>query len=41
MQAYDNALPARKTRMLLTPDSDLFRYFGHAMGKVRRPKGPK
>jgi membrane protease subunit HflC len=37
MQAYENALPARNTRMLLTPNSEFFRYFGDPMGKARGP----
>ena len=41
MQAYENALPARSTRMLLTPNSDFFRYFGDPMGKLRQPKEPR
>jgi membrane protease subunit HflC len=35
MQAYENALPARNTRMLLTTNSEFFRYFGDPMGKAR------
>ena len=41
MQAYENALPVRNTRMLLTPNSDFFRYFGDPMGKLRQPKEPR
>jgi len=41
MQAYENALPVRNTRMLLTPNSDFFRYFGDPMGKIRGPEGPR
>ena len=41
MQAYENALPVRNTRMLLTPNSDFFRYFGDPMGKIRGPKEPR
>jgi membrane protease subunit HflC len=41
MQAYENALPARNTRMLLTLDSNFFRYFGDPMGKIRRRKDPR
>jgi membrane protease subunit HflC len=37
MQAYENALPAGNTRMLLTLDSAFFRYFGDPMGKAREP----
>jgi membrane protease subunit HflC len=43
MQAYETSLP-KDTRMLLTPDSDFFRYFGDPSGKLRdnppsRPAG--
>jgi membrane protease subunit HflC len=41
MQAYENALPVRNTRMLLTPNSDFFRYFGDPMGRIRGPKQPR
>jgi membrane protease subunit HflC len=34
MQAYETSLP-KDTRMLLTPDSDFFRYFGDPSGKLR------
>ena len=34
MQAYETGLP-KDTRMLLTPDSDFFRYFGDPSGKLR------
>jgi membrane protease subunit HflC len=35
MQAYENGLHASDTRMLLTPDSSFFRYFGNPSGKSR------
>ena len=35
MQAYENGLHASDTRMLLTPDSSFFRYFGNPSGKPR------
>jgi membrane protease subunit HflC len=38
MQAYENGLHASDTRMLLTPDSSFFRYFGNPSGKPR--EGP-
>jgi membrane protease subunit HflC len=41
MGAYERALPADNTRMLLTPDSDFFRYFRDPMGKARRPGEPR
>ena len=41
MQAYENALPAGNTRMLLTLDSEFFRYFGDPAGKARGPKEPR
>jgi membrane protease subunit HflC len=41
MQAYENALPAGNTRMLLALDSEFFRYFGDPTGKARGPKEPR
>ena len=35
MQAYENGLHASDTRMLLTPDSNFFRFFGDPMGKAQ------
>jgi membrane protease subunit HflC len=35
MQAYENGLHASDTRMLLSPDSSFFRYFGNPSGKPR------
>jgi membrane protease subunit HflC len=35
MQAYENGLHAADTRMLLSPDSSFFRYFGDPSGKAR------
>src|SRR5450631_1231988 len=35
MQAYENGLHAADTRMLLSPDSSFFRYFGDPSGKGR------
>jgi modulator of FtsH protease HflC len=35
MQAYENGLHASDTRMVLTPDSSFFRYFGNPSGKAR------
>jgi membrane protease subunit HflC len=35
MQAYENGLHAGDTRMLLTPDSSFFRFFGDPAGKAR------
>jgi membrane protease subunit HflC len=35
MQAYENGLHASDTRMVLTPDSSFFRYFGNPSGKSR------
>jgi modulator of FtsH protease HflC len=37
MQAYENGLHSNDTRMLLTPDSSFFRYFGNSSGKPREP----
>jgi len=39
MQAYETSLP-KDTRMLLTPDSDFFRYFGDPSGKLRDNPAP-
>jgi membrane protease subunit HflC len=39
MQAYEAALQAGDTRMLLTPDSEFFKYFNDASGQV--PAGVK
>jgi hypothetical protein len=33
MQAYENALKAGDTRLLLSPDSQFFQYFNDAMGR--------
>jgi membrane protease subunit HflC len=35
MQAYEAGLKANDTRMVLTPDSDFFRYFGNPKSKNR------
>jgi membrane protease subunit HflC len=35
MQAYESGLHAADTRMLLSPDSSFFRYFGNPSGKPR------
>lgn len=32
MQAYDNSMQAKGTRMLLSPDSEFFRYFNNPLG---------
>jgi modulator of FtsH protease HflC len=45
MQAYEGALKAGDTRMLLSPDSQFFRYFNNAFGKAvqnsaTNPAGP-
>jgi membrane protease subunit HflC len=40
MQAYEAGLRANDTRMLLTPDSDFFRYFGDPAGKARNGRSP-
>ena len=34
MQAYETSLKAGDTRMLLSPDSDFFRYFQNPNGGV-------
>lgn len=47
MQAYETALPAGDTRMLLSPDSEFFKYFNDATGQAapgakagEHPTGP-
>jgi membrane protease subunit HflC len=40
MQAYEAGLKANDTRMVLTPESDFFRYFVDPKGKGREP-GPR
>jgi modulator of FtsH protease HflC len=40
MQAYEAGLKSNDTRMVLTPDSDFFRYFGDPRGKAAKPPGP-
>lgn len=37
MQAYETGLKANDTRMVLTPESDFFRYFGDPRGRSRKP----
>jgi modulator of FtsH protease HflC len=37
MQAYEAGLKSNDTRMVLTPDSDFFRYFGDPRGKAKAP----
>ncbi|MFX9711402.1 hypothetical protein ABTO94_20075, partial [Acinetobacter baumannii] len=34
MSAYEQGLKAGETRFLLRPDSDFFRFFGSASGKI-------
>jgi membrane protease subunit HflC len=41
MRAYEAAFPSDTTRMLLTPDSDFFRYFRDPMGGASRPTEPR
>jgi membrane protease subunit HflC len=40
MQAYESALKAGDTRLLLSPDSQFFQYFGSAFGKGSAPQPP-
>lgn len=40
MQAYEQGLTKEGTRMLLTPDSDFFRYFQNPSGGVPAPNAP-
>ncbi len=43
MQAYEAGLKANDTRMVLSPESEFFRYFGDPKGKPREPgaNGPR
>jgi membrane protease subunit HflC len=41
MQAYEGALKAGDTRLLLSPDSEFFRYFNDASGKGGQSAPPK
>jgi membrane protease subunit HflC len=42
MQAYEAGLKANDTRMVLSPESEFFRYFGDPKGKTREPApGPR
>lgn len=41
MQAYEASMKAGDTRMLLTPDSDFFRYFQNPNGGVATPPQPR
>ena len=38
MQAYDSAMQAKGTRMLLSPDSEFFRYFNNPLGPPNQAK---
>jgi len=38
MQAYTQALKPGDTRMLLSPDSEFFRYFEDPLGKGRQSR---
>jgi membrane protease subunit HflC len=40
MQAYQGALKASDTRLLLSPDSQFFQYFGNAFGQAGSPPAP-
>jgi modulator of FtsH protease HflC len=40
MQAYEHGLRSNDTRMLLTPDSNFFRYFTDPSGKLREKTTP-
>lgn len=40
MQAYEGALKADDTRLLLSPDSQFFQYFGSASGQTSAPPPP-
>jgi modulator of FtsH protease HflC len=40
MQAYENGLKQGDTRMILSPNSDFFRYFGDPQGRERTERKP-
>jgi modulator of FtsH protease HflC len=40
MQAYENGLRQGDTRMVLSPNSDFFRYFGDPQGRERPDRKP-
>lgn len=40
MQTYENTLKAGDTRMILSPSSDVLRYFNGPMGQVPKPAAP-
>ncbi len=40
MQAYEAALKPESTRMVLSPDSDFFRYFNDPKGRTAPPRAP-
>jgi membrane protease subunit HflC len=40
MQAYENGLKSADTRLLITPDSDFFKYFSDAHGGLTKPASP-
>jgi membrane protease subunit HflC len=37
MQAYERGLPSSDTRLLITPDSDFFKYFADPHGHAAKP----
>jgi membrane protease subunit HflC len=39
MQAYEQSLKSGDTRMVLSPDSDFFRYFSDPSGKMPKAAG--
>ena len=41
MQAYKDALPADTTRVLLSPNSEFFRYFGQAPNAAAAAAAPR
>ncbi len=40
MQAYENGLKSSETRLLISPDSDFFKYFADPYGKSPKPVQP-
>jgi membrane protease subunit HflC len=41
MQAYENGLKSEDTRLLISPDSDFFKYFSDPHGKAPATPAPQ
>ena len=40
MQAYERGLRSSDTRLLISPDSDFFKYFADPHGRAQKPAAP-